>query len=101
MPFDVGRYTVKETVVNVATTATRVVAANPRRVYLGFAGQTVSNVMFSTNPAMASTQGFQLGSAVRPPDLTWRNHGSLVCYEWWARGSAPSTPVTIFEVIEV
>lgn len=87
------------TTVTLGLTRVRILGANPNRVLLQGLPRSGGTVVISPDPAVTTTEGFQLNFAQAPWAIDFGTYGPIVCGEWWGIASVASFPVKIIELI--
>lgn len=94
----VGNFTFRERLITLTATASLIAAANPQRVYLGFATVALGSGALSTKPGVTLSSGMQLPAVGVIIDLFWNRHGTMVTSDWYGVSGAGSG-LLVFETI--
>lgn len=77
----------------VGTTATQIVAANPKRRTLHLAAFSASQIWVGTNPAVQASADYPITQSGGGLKLTIEEHGSIVTMAWYGIGGAGTDAV--------
>lgn len=83
----------------VATTATKILAANSNRVSLYIANLSANFGYAAPSPSVSSTYGFYLGANSGWLSTNIKDDGAMVTKEWWALNDTAQGTWYISEVI--
>lgn len=97
-----GSYTDwRESTVTLTSGVTRIIAANPNRLALGFSITTTVIANVSTNANMTLNKGWAIGNNQLPFVLTFRDWGAMVQAAWYGLSTSGTGTLFVAEFFEV